>query len=149
MTPQDTAVLLEEAANDLEKLVLPKDAVFNMDTFGRHYSVEGLELGVSIEDPNSHLCGTSACAVGWLSFMGKWQKRGLKGKWKYHSFEAVWCPFNGTDPYDWFRKTKKVFGINLDENIHLFNPTEYNVEPTKEVVVKRIRKLAEKYRNTK
>jgi len=134
-----TVKLLFEAADDLENLVLPKNAEFNMKQYGEH--------GPGPEPKLNNLCGTVACAAGWLSLMPKWRRRGFKSKWsliegdEYHLEHWTLEP-GKSHPRGWERMGAEVFGVAIQEIDDIFMSIDCN----KEQVAGLFRKLAERYK---
>ena len=77
-----SADLILEAVNDLRAYKFPANSKFNMGDWGMH--------SASDHNPDEkNLCGTSACALGWLSCMPQWIARGLAHKWEKHH-DGTW-----------------------------------------------------------
>jgi len=126
-----TAQLMLEAAKDLEDLELPRNAYFNMEIWGQHPQCSG-------EPQLDNLCGTTACAAGWLSLMPKWRARGFKSKWhgsRTLGWELRACERNE----DWEALAVNVFGNKAGKAMsQIFGETWLN----KEDAIKRIRESA-------
>lgn len=124
--------LLREAADDLESLVLPVGADFYMNSWGQHPPG-----GRPILD---NLCGTSACAAGWLSLMPKWRRRGFTSHWVGKA-DYGWSLRSGTkdDVFYWDDIAIDVFGHDLGNEVYsVFIQTDL----TRGQVVARFRSIA-------
>jgi len=134
-----TVKLLLEAADDLENLKLPKNATFDMTDYGQH------EAGPKPKLDN--LCGTAACAAGWLSLMPKWRRRGFKSKWDLFeedsslSVPAYWA-LSPETAGNFERMGAEVFGVHELEMDQIFLSTQ----ATREEVIGMFRELAEEYK---
>lgn len=134
MNPKLTAKLLLEAADDIEKLELPRNAEFNM----RHYGVHPL----SKEEPKlENLCGTSACLAGWLSLMPKWRRRGFKSRWNKSVTTNRWILLP-KETEEWDVMGSSVFGATAIEMYLIFNA----IFADREDAVASLRTLASKYK---
>lgn len=138
-----TAKLLKEAGDDLKNLKLPPKAKFDMGDWGVHPDQE------KAPDKN-HLCGTAACAAGWLSLMPKWRKRGFRSKWvkeEYwdktrHSWSMRWqlVP-SGVGVPVWEEMAEDVMGVGYDDIHEIFHSYTSN----KKQVVKMFYDLSKEY----
>lgn len=135
MTPLKTAKLLEEAADDLANLVLPKSARFAMGTYGWHPPTNKAPI-------LKNLCGTSTCAAGWLSLMPKWRRRGFGSYWRRLNTDRTWLLVPDHESYAWERMAAEVFGTKSAEIGRIFLMTTSN----RQAVVAAFRRLAKKYR---
>lgn len=109
---QKAADLLLEAVSDLEHFEFPPNSEFNMRDWGVH-------LGTDHTPEEKNYCGTSACAIGWLSTMPKWQDRGLKGRWKVCDGKYKLRPISSRYN-DWMLRAESVFGVNYSSVEFLF-----------------------------
>ena len=101
--------LLLEMVDDLENFKFPPNSKFDMSHWGEH------KEGHHPKEQN--YCGTSACAIGWLSTMPKWQERGIKGRWVLFCGEYDLEPAEGGD---WSNIACKVFHVSYRSVSFLF-----------------------------
>ena len=108
-----SATLLLSALKDLEALEIPPTASFAMNTWGSH------DAGHNPVEQN--YCGTSACALGWLSTIPKWADLGLRGKWvKQYNDEDPLYSHRPVDSGTWETAAWGVFKIGRADVTALF-----------------------------
>lgn len=139
---QKTAKLLNEAADDLKALKLPRGAKFEMNTFGEHKPTH--KPGLTVDNA----CGTAACAAGWLSLMPKWRRRGFTSYWKKEeddefSYRDKWYlePSKPKSRISWEKMADRVFGTRGREMWDIFMMTTSR----RREVIKAFRELAQYY----
>ncbi len=110
MRTEKTSVLLNEAADFLENLELPKNALFSMDNYGVHPPGPKPQL--------DNLCGTTACAAGWLSLSPVWRDRGFESEWIEDPIGYWMLRPHGTKW--WESMGKEVFGTTPSEIHNIF-----------------------------
>lgn len=132
-----TAELLEEAAHDLRRLKLPERGRFSMNTFGTH--------PIGHKPTLNNLCGTSACAAGWLSLMPKWRERGFTSHWVgvNYIYTLVAGEEENEENEDWDCMAKSVFGASRNEMHAIFYATYAN----RESIIDMFLSLAASYRD--
>ena len=132
---KDRPDLLREAADDLEYLDLPANAKFDMAVYGEHSPSEH-----SPEEKN--YCGTTACALGWLTTMKKWNERGAQAYWVQDAFRGWYLE---PDRGRWRDLSNNMFGVSLGDKVHdeVFQMMSFS----REEAIKRMRGIANAWEN--
>jgi hypothetical protein len=137
---QESANLLLEAIKDIEELVLPPESHFSMSFWGDCRILEG-------NPKENNYCGTSACALGWLTTMPKWQDRGIVGSWRRRAADGTWYLYPGESEYegysgdrDWEDMVVEVFKIiENDAEVIFISDLSYD----REQFCKKVRRYVE------
>ena len=132
MAVAKTSELLFEAAQDLEDLILPENAHFNMRIWGKHAKGPMPKL--------VNLCGTSACAAGWLSLNLKWRERGLSSTWL--KLDSGRWSLKADRGLSFFGLCANVLQITYSESFHIFG----RLDDSREEVIESLRTLAKQYK---
>ena len=106
-----SATKLLYAIGVLENLTIPNTSKFEMSIWGSYHGDK--------EPTEKNLCGTSACALGWLSITPEGRDMGLLSIWRYHN-RKYWSLEPETH-VGWVSMGMEVFEINYDDCNSLFS----------------------------
>ncbi len=113
-------------AQKLQTLVLPKEAHFDMETFGYH--PEGLKRPPPYAD-----CHSAACAAGWATTIASFRKAGLHLEWSPHligeGLEAT-LVFKGANGFD---ALTDFFGLTSAAACDLFTSSGVSLDTPRRV----------------
>lgn len=123
---------LQTAIDILSNLKLPKNADFNMDTWGTH--------GPGHAPTKRNMCGTAACAWGWIALSPKVKRLGVETLWRgsEQTGYSIAIYFDGARDFD---AAQRFFGIGPEVARWLFIPEHYDGKITPKRVARRMEKV--------
>lgn len=81
-------------------------------------------------------CGTTCCAVGYLTSQPYFKRRGLRLEEQSPTAWLLDIEFDGLNSWE---AVQKFFGLSITDAHHLFSQDEYGPRPTPKGVARRIR----------